>query len=92
MPIWFTTDDSVSCNGIYVALNLTTHTFGIDTSWELRDRNNNTVVASESDVPYNQTYPFTECLHPRGCHDFSTKTLGTMVSVVSRVVATIMFL
>ena len=62
---------SHSCdNGPKFALSLTTDAFGIDTTWELFDKNTNAVVVSNSSFPSNQTLQFTECLDPRGCYEF----------------------
>ena len=72
-PTWFITDDVILCNGIYVALNLTTDAVGLDTSWEIIDRNNDMVVDLDGEFLNSQTFMFTECLHSGGCYDFIVK-------------------
>jgi len=59
--------------GLNFELKLTAGSFGLDTSWELTDRNNDTVVVSNSSLASNQISLFTECFDPRGCYDFIIK-------------------
>jgi len=50
-----------------------TDDFGIDTSWELIDKNSSTIVASESGLESNRTYAFMACLDKNTCYDFVIK-------------------
>mmetsp|Transcript_32847 Transcript_32847/g.60188 ORF Transcript_32847/g.60188 Transcript_32847/m.60188 type:complete len:524 (+) Transcript_32847:1423-2994(+) len=61
------------CSGLTVELDLTTDAFGLDTSWELIDRNEDVAVILEKDFPNSQSTMITECLDPRGCYDFVIK-------------------
>jgi len=54
----------------YFGLSLTTDAFGIDTSWELIDKNGGATIVSESSFASNQTHSFKECLYKDICYDF----------------------
>mmetsp|Transcript_25138 Transcript_25138/g.52562 ORF Transcript_25138/g.52562 Transcript_25138/m.52562 type:complete len:1211 (-) Transcript_25138:78-3710(-) len=67
------TTDYSFCPGLTIELDLTTDAFGLDTSWELIDRNEDVAVVMEKDFPNSQSTMITECLDPRGCYDFVIK-------------------
>ena len=65
-----TTTVEPPCDGTF-ELALRTDAFGLDTRWELADRNfNDAVLVSESGFPSNSTLQFTECLDQRRCYRF----------------------
>ncbi|KAL7534805.1 hypothetical protein ACHAXR_006087 [Thalassiosira sp. AJA248-18] len=63
---------SSPCDGTF-ELVLTTDSFGMDTSWDLIDRNGGDILVSESGFASNQTLQFSECLDMTRCYDFVIK-------------------
>lgn len=59
-----------ACSGPEFVLNLTTDAFGIDTSWDVFNTNNNSTFVTNSSLASNETYSFNKCLHPGGCYEF----------------------
>lgn len=51
-------------------LSIKTDAFGQETSWEIVDTKNSSVVLSNSSLPSNQIVQDSECLDSKGCYEF----------------------